>query len=210
MNKTSIGWCTHTWNPITGCRRQCVYCYARRQHARFSKRPFSEIVLHPARLEDADLEQSKSRTVFVGSMSDIQYWPREWTAEVIKIAAAHQQHTFMFLSKGIDSYSGFQWPANTMQGLTVERLDVEMIRRDVVHFVRTAPRPFLSIEPILGPVLYDFAEVGLVIVGAMTGRKPVAPRPDWIQSVRDHIPADKIYWKENIREYLQLTPDAQQ
>lgn len=35
MNKTKIEWCDFTWNPITGCRHACEYCYARRQAQRF-------------------------------------------------------------------------------------------------------------------------------------------------------------------------------
>ncbi len=29
MNKTKIDWCDSTWNPVTGCRHGCEYCYAR-------------------------------------------------------------------------------------------------------------------------------------------------------------------------------------
>lgn len=36
MNRSKIEWCDHTWNPITGCRHNCQYCYARRMAARFS------------------------------------------------------------------------------------------------------------------------------------------------------------------------------
>ena len=36
MNQSGIEWCDHTWNPITGCRHDCPYCYARRMTARFS------------------------------------------------------------------------------------------------------------------------------------------------------------------------------
>lgn len=28
MNRTKIEWCGHTWNPVTGCRHECPYCYA--------------------------------------------------------------------------------------------------------------------------------------------------------------------------------------
>lgn len=38
MNKTKIEWCDSTWNPVTGCRHGCEYCYARRIAERF--RPF--------------------------------------------------------------------------------------------------------------------------------------------------------------------------
>lgn len=36
MNKSKIEWCDHTWNPITGCRHDCEYCYARKMTARFA------------------------------------------------------------------------------------------------------------------------------------------------------------------------------
>lgn len=36
MNRSKIEWCDHTWNPVTGCRHNCSYCYARRMTARFA------------------------------------------------------------------------------------------------------------------------------------------------------------------------------
>ena len=36
MNKTKIDWADYTWNPITGCRHNCSYCYARKQSQRFA------------------------------------------------------------------------------------------------------------------------------------------------------------------------------
>lgn len=35
MNKSGIEWCDHTWNPITGCRHCCSYCYAMKMSLRF-------------------------------------------------------------------------------------------------------------------------------------------------------------------------------
>jgi protein gp37 len=36
MNKSKIEWCDFSYNPITGCRHRCSYCYARKQTKRFS------------------------------------------------------------------------------------------------------------------------------------------------------------------------------
>lgn len=36
MNRSRIEYVDHTWNPITGCRHNCPYCYARRMVTRFS------------------------------------------------------------------------------------------------------------------------------------------------------------------------------
>lgn len=35
MRNTKIEWCDDSWNPITGCKHNCEYCYARRIAARF-------------------------------------------------------------------------------------------------------------------------------------------------------------------------------
>ena len=35
MQKSNIEWCDSTWNPVTGCKHGCEYCYARRIAARF-------------------------------------------------------------------------------------------------------------------------------------------------------------------------------
>ena len=37
MNQTKIDWATMSWNPVTGCRHGCPYCYARRTAHRFDK-----------------------------------------------------------------------------------------------------------------------------------------------------------------------------
>lgn len=36
MNRSKIEWCDHTWNPITGCRHGCDYCYAKTMTVRFA------------------------------------------------------------------------------------------------------------------------------------------------------------------------------
>lgn len=35
MEKTKIDWCDSSWNPVTGCRHECQYCYARSNVKRF-------------------------------------------------------------------------------------------------------------------------------------------------------------------------------
>lgn len=49
-DKTKIGWCDSTWNPIVGCLHGCKYCYARSIAHRFGG--FTE-------LEDTDLDYEK-------------------------------------------------------------------------------------------------------------------------------------------------------
>ena len=35
MNRTGIEWTDFTWNPVTGCKHGCPYCYAREVANRF-------------------------------------------------------------------------------------------------------------------------------------------------------------------------------
>jgi len=37
---------------------------------------------------------------------------------------------------------------------------------------------------------------GSVTVGQMTGPGAVAPRREWVQSIKDHVPERNIYWKQ--------------
>ncbi len=36
MNLSKIGWCDFSWNPVTGCREHCDFCYGRNQATRLS------------------------------------------------------------------------------------------------------------------------------------------------------------------------------
>ncbi len=82
-----IEWCTHTSNPITGCKHMCPYCFARRAAQRWSHN--DQTVYHRLAAAGQDpftptfnlkalvaLEQELrrarvSRRVFIGSMSDL-------------------------------------------------------------------------------------------------------------------------------------------
>lgn len=205
MNPTKIDWpgLKFTWNPVTGCRRGCFYCYAKKIHDRFEKDgvSFSNIEFHPDRL--LDKMPKKSTRIFVGSMSDIEYWEREWTERILNICRENKRHTFMFLSKQPRSYYNFNWPANTMQGLTLEKINSIDDNYKITTMIGNFPRPFLSIEPLLGPVLYNksVTKMELVIVGAMTGPRAKKPLKEWVENL-DWIPSSIIHYKQNIKEYL--------
>jgi len=199
MNKTDIEWCDYTWNPITGCKRNCNYCYARRIHNRFNKgRPFSDIVFHPERLQDK--MPKKPSKIFVGSMSDFEYWELSHFEKILEVCANNPHHTFMFLSKNPVSRSLIPWPDNTMQGITITHygFDHEKAEQMETRF----PRPFLSIEPILEPVTFlvpDFFEI--VIVGAETGTSAEPVTPNIIESVERNVKPEQLFWKSNIQKY---------
>lgn len=57
MNKTKIEWCDSTWNPVTGCRHGCGYCYARRIAERFGGYDLGKKVTTECPLPRAELTQ---------------------------------------------------------------------------------------------------------------------------------------------------------
>ena len=208
MQKSAIDWGVGqlwTWNVVTGCPRNCSvngkpYCYARRIHERFYKTPFSDVVFHPERLNDKMPKEAS--IIFVGSMSDIQFWQRLHIMQILNVCALNPWHTFMFLSKYAGSYDGFSWPANTMQGLTITGSESINTQHEKIINMYRYPRPFLSIEPLLGNLEIQINGFEKIIVGAMTGPGAIPPKPEWIQSVKDNCPADRVFWKPNIGKYL--------
>ena len=201
MNKTKIEWCDYTWNPIRGCKRGCYYCYAKVIHDRFNEEPFTEIKYHPDRMKDLLwLGKQKPSTVFIGSMSDIEYWPKDVTQHILDEIKKYDKHTFMFLSKNPKSYLGFKWPENSMQGLTIERCETIQDNYNITLLIGNCHRPFVSIEPLLGYVVFNEAILKMekIIVGAMSGPGAVKPKPEWIHSIKKWVPEEKIFWKKNI------------
>ena len=217
MGKSNIDWGIlglRTWNPVTGCPRGCSYCVVRnrvwpRVRHVFGGHDYNEVMFHPERLEEP-LKRKKPSTFFVGFYSDCEYWREEFWVSVLSVCRHCPQHTFMFLTKGYNTYYDMSInfedngePENIVCGVTLTGEQDEHQQFNYMLNLGNNNRSFLSIEPLLGlvkPVFVNSLE--RVIVGAMTGRKAIPPKPEWIQSVKDNVPPDKIYWKANIRKYL--------
>ena len=134
MLKTKIEWCDSTWNPVTGCRHGCKYCYARRIAERFGgcDKPIdSRELLRPMTITRRNgkaveapfpfgfeptfhryrLEQPKKcvnpQTIFVCSMADLfgAWVPTKWIVEVLDACQAAPQHRYIFLTKNPRRYA---------------------------------------------------------------------------------------------------------
>lgn len=169
MNKTRIEWADYTWNPLVGCKRECFYCYARKIHQRFnSDIPFNEISNWDERLEQP-LKVKKPSRIFVGSMSDIEYWSLGQIKNVLNIVKQCPQHTFIFLTKRPYTYRRIRkYPKNCWLGFTVTSRKewgqaVRMVR------VKRDNLKFINIEPVLNKIdtsyfwLFDW-----IILGGLT------------------------------------------
>lgn len=133
MNETKIDWAEMSWNPVTGCRHGCPYCYARRTAQRFAPAadkvireldghrvtnhvleekikatpyPFGfEPILHRYRLNQPE-QKAEGHTVFVCSMADLfgRWVPTEWIRDVLDACQRAPQHRYLFLTKNPDRY----------------------------------------------------------------------------------------------------------
>lgn len=193
MSKTAIEWVRNpdgtpgeTLNPLGwGCYgpggtpekpRICSYCYAKR----FADRKLSKCDKcnqfvphwHFERLK-LPYRWKKPRTIFWQDMGDLfGDWMWDYDiAKVRQVARDTNRHTHIFLTKNPSRLAAFNpWPANCWVG--VSATDQEMVDQAEKHLANVDARiRFMSLEPLLEaviPPVFDW-----VIVGAMTGPKPV-------------------------------------
>lgn len=134
MKKTKIEWCDATWNPVTGCRHGCKYCYARKIANRFGKFEPSNFAqmsdvnnysctfklyekdkissypflfaptYHMYRLDDTDKLVNKN--IFVCSMADLfgDWVSIEWINDVLKKCVENERNNYLFLTKNPKRY----------------------------------------------------------------------------------------------------------
>ncbi len=195
MNKTKIGWCDYTWNPVWGCRRGCPYCYARATAQRWKPGDNFE-----PRWMEKNFNRAMPKDpaiIFVNSMSDIEWWEPEWWNRVILRIAENPQHQFLFLTKNPEVYNGEVAPENCWVGVTAtnpaEVLCAQSLDSGLIQF--------LSIEPIqerIDPVTIDLDVIDWVILGAETGHRPgrIVPPAAWVAPWLDlKIP---LFMKDNL------------
>jgi len=135
FNRTNdnIEWARWTWNPVTGCKTGCPYCYARdialqdrKTWPRGFEPDFRQDRLsapqHTRVPSGAELDPGL-RSVFVCSMADLfgDWIPQEWIEAVLAEVRRAPQWTFLFLTKFPARLVGIEWPANAWVGTTVDR-----------------------------------------------------------------------------------------
>lgn len=202
--KTEINWTDATWNPVTGCTKvspACDHCYAERMANRrvceWASRKFSEVHLHPNRLE-IPLHWRKPRRIFLCSMgdlfhADVPFW---FIASVWDTMLEASRHTFMVLTKRPERMLELsQWMNdnegrridyhNIWLGVTAENQE-QADKRIPLLLQCPAAHRFVSVEPMLGEVRLDniawISGGGQTIINALTGRMPnaiIAGKPAW-------------------------------
>ena len=213
MNKTAIEWCDVSWNPVTGCKHGCPYCYARKIAERFKGSKAwpegFEPMFHKERIDDS-MTMKKPQTIFVCSMADLfgEWVPAEWIWRVFEAMDKTPMHTYIMLTKNPtkmarfapergDEPRGIQ--KNWWFGASVTcREDTRRI--DNLQTRMPGSNLFISFEPLLGdPGPLDLTGIKQVIIGAQTN----PPVPVHAGDVRSIIQAAdragaKVFMKDNL------------
>ena len=206
-DRSSIEWTDATWNPVTGCdkvSKGCDNCYAMALSARWklagspkyqkdgqppTSGPGFGVTEHPHTL-DIPTKWRRPRRVFVASMGDLFHKEvsLEFIEQVFEVMAATPRHQYQILTKRSRRVAALRdkldWPPNVWMGVSIE--DSRYLHRaDHLRIVPAAVL-FLSLEPLLGPLLHlNLRGIGWVIVGGESGINAREIRPEWVRSIRD-------------------------
>lgn len=211
MKQTKIDWCDCTVNPVVGCSNGCPYCYARKINDRFHFIDnWNEPQFFPDRLKQ--LNSKKPKSIFMDSMSDIDYWQKDWCEKTAYAMNENRQHNYIFLTKNLSKrynngvnemifWKHYYQMNNIYIGKTINyngQFDC------MEHF------DFLSIEPILQLIDLSSIQYSLytkqVIIGAETGNRKdkVIPKKEWIDNiVKECDKANvKVFMKSSLKEIM--------
>lgn len=213
QDNASIEWAQWSWNPVTGCKHDCPYCYARDIADRFYAQKF-EPAIYPVRLwcphNTTVPETAKAGTafknVFTCSMADLfgRWVPTEWIELVIDEVRKNPQWNFLFLTKFPQRFAEIgTFPKNAWMGTTVDCQD-RVANAEKAFSKLTGGTKWLSVEPMLTPL--NFKKLDAFDWVVMGGASKSTQTPEWVPPfnwVADlHIAARSagcaIYQKENL------------
>jgi protein gp37 len=201
MNKTKIDWADMTWNPVTGCKHGCPYCYARNEAQRFggnleNKKPEKLNILLCPRIKetkkgklikgpfpfyfeptlyryrlDEPQHTKQPQTIFVCSMADLF---GDWIPdEWIKevFEACKEAPQHRYLFLTKNPVRYIQFRDPIIKGAE-SWIGQTITGTEENKTILYGPYAFVSIEPILAPIDKSvYQDVGWVIIGAETGNR---------------------------------------
>lgn len=207
MGKTTIGWCSHSWNALKWwCTKKsegCSRCYMMRMAAEHPNNAADHAVWREAAWKELRSFPSGA-TIFAGDMYDWMHeqMPFDFIQKHLQAAQSRPDCTFLFLTKRAERMAEFfsvmPIPANVWLGVSVENRK-RLFRLDLLRQIQT-PRTFASVEPLLedlGAVSWD--GIAGVIVGGESGMEYRKFDKAWARTIRDQCERDgaAFYFKQS-------------
>jgi protein gp37/ParB-like chromosome segregation protein Spo0J len=217
QNNMNIEWAMWSWNPVSGCRHNCPYCYARDIADRFYSQKF-EPTWYPDRINAPATVHVPHKAehnigfknIFVCSMADLfgKWVPKEWILRVLQICQENPQWNFLFLTKFPIRLSEFTFPDNAWVGTSVD-CQARVANVEKAFAKVEAQVKWLSCEPLLEPLKFERLDLfqWVVIGGASKSTKTPEWQPprEWIVDLEHqaNLAGCFLYEKDNmrIREY---------
>lgn len=222
---TKIEWCDHTFNPWVGCTkisRACDHCYAEGWAKRSGsvqwcgerRRTSAANWRMPLKWNAQAEREGRRYHVFCASLADVfdNQVPPEWREDLFRLIEATPHLDWLLLTKRIGNAEKMMFLArgghlpllpNLWLGITI--CNQKEADRDIPELLKApAAIRFLSIEPLLGPILLDgtddhvealagwWRHVDWVICGGESGPGARPMHPDWARSLRDQCAADGV------------------
>ncbi len=216
----NIEWAKWTWNPVTGCKHGCKYCYARDIAKRFDghfKPTFYEDRLQApekTKIPKAKLKELGIHNVFVCSMADLfgEWVPQEWIDTVINVVRNNTQWNFLFLTKNPKRMIDIEWPDNAWIGTTIDKQSRVKESESAFKKIKAKVK-FISCEPLNEKIIFsDISIFDWLIIGARsksTQQVEFQPEWEWVESLvlQARDANVKKYFKPNLtvvpKEYPQ-------
>ena len=203
MNKTKIEWTEFSWNPVTGCKHGCKYCYAKAIYDRY-KWSF-EPTFRKDRLQQP-LNKKRPQMIFVCSVADLfgEWVPVEWINGVLEIIKQCPQHTFQFLTKNPKRYGEFSFPKNCWLGASATNQQMFNNAKECLRPLNNIT--FISCEPLLSEITGNLSGIDWLIIGACTGKYAFQPPKQWVYNLTNdgRKAGCAIFYKPNLKNYDQM------
>jgi protein gp37/ParB-like chromosome segregation protein Spo0J len=218
-----ISWAAWSWNPVTGCRHECRYCYARDLANRSSYSATYPVgftpLFHHERLDapanttipKEHADDPEWRRVFVCSMADLygKWVPKEWIDQVHTAMLAAPEWEYLLLTKFPSRYKQFELPPRAWVGTSVDTQRRVNIAENAFRDIEGVHVKWLSLEPLLEPLVFrDLSVFDWVVIGAQTetvqpwGVEPaVSPKFEWVADLvaQAREAGCRVHLKPNLR-----------